>query len=229
MKGRVTRFWFEFRLNFTWFWGFSPTFSHCKSCSFRHGLSAMTSQVKESVGWLRMVPFLNGLDQILFICNNYIHHVRESKTVSDSGLTPWDSGFLKLHYIAKDSGFHNKSFQDSRIRIPLHGLTIMLFRKNDNYKKIQCVQCTFFFLSFLISGNFSFSFLFGYGNVSSWSWNKGKIKITLQKITIIYSWRTVWRSCAFHLVKISGIFGPAVNGTRFVGSSHENSQKKWKI
>ena len=28
---------------------------------------------------------------------------------------------------------------------------------------------------------------------------------------------------AFHLVKISGIFGSAVNGTRFVGSSH------WKI
>ena len=46
-----------------------------ESCSFGRGLSAMTSQVKErteSVGWLRMVPFLNGLDQILFICNNCI-------------------------------------------------------------------------------------------------------------------------------------------------------------
>ena len=46
-----------------------------ESCSFGHGLSAMTLQVKErteSVGWLRMVPFLNGLDQILFICNNCI-------------------------------------------------------------------------------------------------------------------------------------------------------------
>ena len=41
-----------------------------------------------------------------------------------------------------------------------------------------------------------------------------------------------WRAClqanrgtvgAFHLVKISGISGSAVNGTRFVGSSH------WKI
>ena len=44
-----------------------------ESCSFGRGLSAMTSQVKgqtEPVGWLRMVPFLNGLDQILFICNN---------------------------------------------------------------------------------------------------------------------------------------------------------------
>ena len=65
-----------------------------------------------------MVPFLNGLDQILFICNNYIRHVRESKTVLDSGLTPWDSGFLKLHYIAKDSGFDNKSFQDSGLHKP---------------------------------------------------------------------------------------------------------------
>ena len=46
-----------------------------ESCSFGHGLSAMTSQAKErteSVGWLRMVPFLNRLYQILFICNNCI-------------------------------------------------------------------------------------------------------------------------------------------------------------
>ena len=44
-----------------------------ETCSFGRGLSAMTSEVKErteSVGWLRMVLFLNGLDQILFICNN---------------------------------------------------------------------------------------------------------------------------------------------------------------
>ena len=35
----------------------------------------------------------------------------------------------------------------------------------------------------------------------------------------------------FHLVKISGIFGSAVNGTRFVRRfvPLENSQKKWKI
>ena len=35
---------------------------------------------------------------------------------------------------------------------------------------------------------------------------------------------------AFHLVKISGISGSAVNGTCFVGFVPlENSQKKWKI
>ena len=38
-----------------------------------------------------------------------------------------------------------------------------------------------------------------------------------------WAWSQVMDRGAFHLVKISGIFGSAVNGTRFVGSSH------WKI
>ena len=128
-----------------------------------------------------MVPFLNGLDQILFICNNYIHHVRESKTVLDSGLTPWDSGFLKLHYIAKDSEFHNKSFQDSGLHKPkFHGFrnpNSLTWGDNNVISKkrslpTNTVYPLYFFLSFflfffLISGNFSLSFLFGCGNVSS--------------------------------------------------------------
>ena len=38
--------------------------------------------------------------------------------VLDSGFEAWDSGFLKLYYIAKDSGFHNKFFQDSGFHKP---------------------------------------------------------------------------------------------------------------
>ena len=37
------------------------------------------------------------------------------------------------------------------------------------------------------------------------------------------SWNQTMKLSTLHLVKISGIFGSAVNGTRFVGSSH------WKI
>ena len=79
----------------------------------------------------------------------------------------------------------SKNFPDSGIRTPLHGVTIMLFRKTIITKytvyPLYFFLSFFFFFLFLISGNFCFSFLFGYGNVSSWSWNKGKIKNYLTK------------------------------------------------
>ena len=99
--------------------------------------------------------------------------------VLDSGFEAWDSEFLKLYYIAKDSGFHNKFFQDSGFHKPKfpgfrnpNSLTLgdnNVILKNGNSKIYSVSIELFFFLSFffLISGNFSFSFLFGYGNVSS--------------------------------------------------------------
>ena len=53
-------------------------------------LNAMTSQAMErteSVGWLRMVPLLNGLNQILFVCNSVISNnvfTKCTKTMKNS-------------------------------------------------------------------------------------------------------------------------------------------------
>ena len=53
-------------------------------------LNAVTSQAMErteSVGWLRMVPLLNGLNQILFVCNSVISNnvfTKCTKTMKNS-------------------------------------------------------------------------------------------------------------------------------------------------
>ena len=106
--------------------------------------------------------------------------------VLDSGFEAWDSGFLKLYYIAKDSGFHNKFFQDSGFHKPKfpgfrnpNSLTWgdnNVILKNGN-SKIYCVsiELFFFFLFFFNLRHFFFFF-------SLWVWKRILIKLKQRKI-----------------------------------------------
>ena len=79
----------------------------------------------------------------------------------------------------------SKNFPDSGIRTPLHGVTIMLFRKTIITKytvyPLYFFLSFFFFFFFLFSFIFFFFFFFWFWNFFFLSLNKGKIKNYLTK------------------------------------------------